>query len=374
MFRLIISALIGAIIGGAMVSGFNHYSENIRLSEPPPSEHRAHHTTSKGHGSHAPAVARAAASVVSIYTNKISSDGQQGLRGLHPPFFPPTQPREQVDTNLGSGVVVSPDGHILTNLHILDKAEEIKVVLADGSRVKVGFIGKDEATDLAVLKMQTGQTPAIPIGRSDQLQVGDITLAIGNPFGVGQTVTMGIVSALGRSHLGISDYENFIQTDAAINPGNSGGALINTRGELIGINTAIYSASGGSHGIGFAVPVNLAISSLDQILQRGHVKRGWIGITALQVTPKLKASFGLAGETGVMVSGVLPDGPAETHDLRPGDVITHADNRELKSIQDLMSFIANAGPGRTLTLSGQRGSQSKEWPVVTSERPKAETR
>ncbi len=378
MPRLILAGLIGSVFGALILYGL------LQLAPPAPigpatvpadasighpTDARAAVTTS-----YAEAVSRATGSVVNIYTNKIATEKKalvykDPVLQHHFGQLLPEQTRERIDTSLGSGVVVRKDGLILTNMHILDQADEIKVVLADGSNVKVDFVGKDPATDLAILKMAPGKAPAIPIGRSDELRVGDVTLAIGNPFGVGQTVTMGIVSALGRSHLGISDFENFIQTDAAINPGNSGGALINDRGELVGINTAIFSNSGGSHGIGFAIPASVAIVTLDQIMQRGHVQRGWIGITAREVTATIKESFGLTTDTGVMVSGLLEDGPAQSAGLRPGDVITHIDNRSLRGIQDLLGSIANAGPGSELHFSCLRGSQRLDLPVLTAERP-----
>jgi Do/DeqQ family serine protease len=322
--------------------------------------------------SYAGAVALAAPSVVNIFTSKVTTE-RQPLEFKDPILqhyygrLLPEQTRRHMETSLGSGVVVHPAGYALTNLHILEGADEIKVVLADGSNAEVGLVGKDPDTDLAVLKLESG--PAIQIGDARKLQVGDVALAIGNPYGVGQSVTMGIVGATGRSHLGISTFENFIQTDAAINPGNSGGALINARGELIGINTAIFSNSGGSHGVGFAIPVNLAMSVLDQLLRTGRVVRGWIGITGQDVTAAAKASFALKTAEGVLVSGVLEDGPAERAGLRAGDVITHVDNRRLNDIQDLLDMIASAGPGRKLLVSGWRGSQRFELPTVTSERP-----
>ncbi len=374
MLRLIFSGLIGAVFGASLLYGLLQYAPPVPVQHPADGSSDNHPARLPVATSYAEAVSRAAASVVNIYTNKTTTE-QRTLAYQDPVlqhYFGqrlPEQTRKHIDTNLGSGVVVSNSGLILTNLHILDQAEEIKVVLANGSNVEVNFVGKDPATDLAILKMAPGKAPAIPIGRSEELQVGDVTLAIGNPFGVGQTVTMGIVSAVGRSRLGISDFENFIQTDAAINPGNSGGPLINARGEMVGINTAIFSKSGGSHGIGFAVPASVAINSLEQILQRGHVQRGWIGITARGVNASIKESFGLTTDTGVMISGLLEDGPAEYAGLRPGDVITHIDNRRLKDIQDLLGIIAKAGPGRELRLSGLRGSQRLELPVLTAERP-----
>ena len=331
-------------------------------------------TSAPGAHSYADAVARATPSVVNIFTSKITT--RREARNFVDPVLQrrfghllPDQVRKQMETSLGSGVVISKDGYVLTNLHILEEAEGIKVLMPGGRQVKVHFVGKDPATDLAVLRLDSGNAPAIPIGSTRDLRVGDVVLAIGNPFGMGQTVTQGIVSATRRTHLGISDFESFIQTDAAINPGNSGGALIDANGELIGINTAIYSQSGGSHGIGFAIPVDLAMDTLDQMLASGQVVRGWIGITGREVNPQTREAFGLRAESGVMVSGVLPDGPADQAGLNTGDVITHIDNRSLRDLQDLLRSIAKAGPGKRLQVNGLRGSRRLELSVLTAERP-----
>jgi serine protease DegS len=330
----------------------------------------------RGVPSYADAVALATPAVVNIFTSKITTR-REPLNFLDPMLqqrfghLLPDQVRRQMETSLGSGVVVSKEGYVLTNLHILEEAEGIKVLMPGERRVKVNFIGKDPATDLAVLRLEGGEAPVIPIGSARNLRVGDVVLAIGNPFGMGQTVTQGIVSATGRTHLGISDFEDFIQTDAAINPGNSGGALINARGELVGINTAIYSKSGGSHGIGFAIPVDIAMDVLDQVLDSGQVVRGWIGVTGRDVNAQTRQAFGLRADAGVMVSGVLPDGPADRAGLNAGDVITHIDNRPTSDAQELLRRIAKAGPGKRLTMTALRGSQQLELSVLTTERPAA---
>jgi serine protease DegS len=325
--------------------------------------------------SYADAVARAAPSVVNIFTAKTTTERQamvfkDPLLQHYYGRFLPEQTRKRMDTSLGSGVIVSAEGYVLTNLHIVDHAEQIQVVLADGGNVEVTLVGKDPDTDLAILKMDRAPASSIPIGKARDLRVGDVVLAIGNPFGVGQTVTQGIVSATGRSHLGISAFENFIQTDAAINPGNSGGALINTAGELVGVNTAIFSKSGGSHGIGFAIPSETANNVLRQILDHGVVVRGWLGLTGQDVTDAKKAAFGLHNTQGILVSGVLNDGPAEQAGLRAGDVITQIDRQTVDNIHDLLDMVANAGPHRELQISGWRGNQAQTWRATTAMRPK----
>lgn len=374
--KLLISAAFGAVAGIAIVLIIERallYTPASGIGAPGASQSvQARHV---GTDSFADAVARAAPSVVNIFTAKVTTERQ--TLAFRDPLLQryfgkllPEQTRKRMETSLGSGVIVSADGYVLTNFHILKDADEIKVELPNGNNVPVKFVGNDPETDLAILKMDVSKASAIPIGNIRKLRVGDLALAIGNPFGVGQTVTMGIVSATGRSHLGISTFENFIQTDAAINPGNSGGALINAQGELIGINTAIFSKSGGSHGIGFAIPANLAVNVLDQIVHRGRVVRGWIGITGRDVTPELAESFGLRDGKGVLVSGVLEDGPAERSGLRPGDFITHVDNQVLMDVHDLMEAIANAGPEARLSIGIWRGNERLELATVTSERPK----
>jgi serine protease DegS len=325
--------------------------------------------------SYAKAVKEAAPSVVNIYSSKITTESQS-MRFKDPLLqrlfgnMLPEQTRQRLETSLGSGVIVTPDGYTLTNHHVIDGADEIKVVLADGQNVSVSLVGSDVDSDVALLKIDSkDQLPAIPFGKSNDQQVGDVVLAIGNPFGVGQTVTQGIISATGRSHLGISAFENFIQTDAAINPGNSGGALINARGELIGINTAIFSQSGGSLGIGFAIPVDLAEGIMQQLIATGHVVRGWLGIQGQNVTDKLAEAFGLHGTEGILVTGVLENGPASKAGVRPGDVITKIDKTSPKSSQELMQVIASQPPGTKLTVSGWRGSDTISFDIVSGERP-----
>ncbi len=323
-------------------------------------------------GSFADAVSRSAPAVVSIFTTRTVAERQPIPDARHPyPFGPSPAParRETRETGLGSGVILSADGLILTNRHVVKEAESIRVVLADGRRIRVKVLGVDGETDLAVLKADATDLPAAPIGDPKTLRVGDLALAIGNPYGIGQTVTQGIVSAIGRGDLGIAPIENFIQTDAAINPGNSGGALVNTRGELIGINTAIYSETGISGGIGFAIPSDLALKVVRTIAAQGQVKRGWIGMNGRSVTPELAESFGLRAPQGVLVSSTLRDSPAEHAGLRPGDVVTRVGGREVSTVQDLLDAIAGTGPNRPLSLEVWRGSERLETSTVTGERP-----
>jgi serine protease DegS len=328
--------------------------------------------------SYADAVASAAPSVVNIFTAKITTESQ-ALRFRDPLLqhlfggMLPEQTRQRLDTSLGSGVIVSEDGYLLTNHHVIEGADEIKVVLANGKSVSVSIVGSDKEADVAVLKIDS-DTPlqAIKIDTTGSQRVGDVVLAIGNPFGVGQTVTMGIISATGRSHLGINTFENFIQTDAAINPGNSGGALVNARGELIGINTAIFSKTGGSHGIGFAIPFDLAEGIMQQLITTGHVVRGWLGIQGQDVTEKLAEAFGLHNEEGILVTGVMENGPASSAGLRPGDVIIRINNTRIDNSQQLVQLIASQPPGTHLTIGGWRGNDEIELETISGKRPEFE--
>jgi len=324
--------------------------------------------------SYADAVARAAPAVVNIFSTRITTGGapptprnpslQRQFGGMLP-----ERARRRVATSLGSGVILSRDGLLLTNRHIIKDAEEVRVVLADGTDLDVRLVGTDPETDLAVLKASTRDLPVIPIGRADALRVGDVVLAIGNPFGVGQTVTMGIVSATGRHQLGISSIEDFIQTDAAINPGNSGGALINARGELIGINTAIFSQSGGSEGVGFAIPIDLAAEVARQVVANGRVARGWIGVAGRPVTAQVAQTFGLRVSEGVLISSTRENGPAARAGIRPGDVVTRVDGQAVTSPPELLEAVASAGPGASVELELWRGSERRGTQITTVERP-----
>jgi serine protease DegS len=326
--------------------------------------------------SYADAVEHAAGAVVNVYTSKVITRKRHPL--LDDPLFryffgeQLDSPRKRTQTSLGSGVIVSPQGYVLTNNHVITGADEIQILLPDGRSTRATVVGVDKDTDLAVLRIKLDDLPSISISTADNLRVGDITLAIGNPFGVGQTVTLGIISATGRSQLGINRYEDFIQTDAAINPGNSGGALINAYGELIGINTAIYSRSGGSQGIGFAIPASLAANVMEQIIEQGHVERGWLGIEAQDLTPQLAESFQLDGTHGMLIAGVLRDGPADAAGIEPGDVIETINGKEIDNARSAMSQIAQSGPEARLKIRGIRDGQRFETTVVTGRRPESQ--
>ncbi|MCX8017177.1 MAG: Do family serine endopeptidase [Rhodocyclaceae bacterium] len=280
-------------------------------------------------------------------------------------------PDSQRQSGLGSGVIVSADGLVLTNNHVVESADAIEVALQDGRKTKARVVGADPESDLAVLRLaDSRKLVPITFAEPDSLRVGDVVLAIGNPFGVGQTVTSGIVSALGRSHLGINTFENFIQTDAAINPGNSGGALVDSNGRLVGINTAIYSQSGGNMGIGFAIPISLAKNVMEQIIRTGTVTRGWIGVEVQDMTPELAESFGAATDQGALIAGVMRGSPADKAGIRPGDVLLAVDGRPIKDAQVMLERIAALTPGQQAHFSLLREGRRIELPVAIGRRPK----
>ena len=320
-------------------------------------------------GSFRLAAQRASAAVVSINTSK----GPEKHPQANDPwfrFFFGEQGGGQPQAGLGSGVIISAEGYILTNNHVVEGADEIEVVLNDSRRAGAKVIGTDPESDLAILKVALERLPVITIGNSDSLQVGDQVLAIGNPFGVGQTVTSGIVSALGRNQLGINTFENFIQTDAAINPGNSGGALVDVNGSLMGINTAIYSRSGGSMGIGFAIPVSTAKLVLESILRDGVVTRGWIGVEPADLSPELMETFGVKAKRGVLITGVLQNGPAAQSGIRPGDVILEVAGKKISAVSELLSSVAALKPGSAAKFHLVRRDESVELNVTPGTRPK----
>src|SRR5437899_10277839 len=327
--------------------------------------------------SYGDAVQRARPSVVNVSTSKEVRTPRHPL--LNDPvfrrFFGDQLPDEaQRASSLGSGVIVSASGYVLTNNHVVEAADEIEVALTDGKRLLAKVVGNDPETDLAVLRLDAENLPAISFGSSDALRVGDVVLAIGNPFGVGQTVTSGIVSALGRTGLGINTFENFIQTDAAINPGNSGGALVDAAGNLIGINTAIFSRSGGSMGIGFAIPVSTAKMVLEQIVKSGSVTRGWIGVEVQEITPPVAESFKLGGTRGALIAGVLRGGPADKAGVKPGDVLLEVQGKPVADPAAMLNLIAALAPGSAATMKVKRQGQDMDASVTVGRRPKPQAR
>jgi len=322
---------------------------------------------------YADAAKKAMPAVVNVYTSK-------ALPKRHPlvddsllrRYFPDFADRlpQQRATSLGSGVIVSPEGYVLTNHHVIDGADDIQLVLSAGRQLSARVKGVDPESDLAVLKVEGDNLPAITFGALDRLQVGDVVLAIGNPFGFGNTVTMGIVSALGRNHLGINRFEDFIQTDAAINPGNSGGALVDSAGNLVGISSTIYSQSGGSLGIGFAIPVSLARTVLEQIIRDGEVTRGWFGIEPQDVSGD--TSQALAIENGVVIRGIVRNGPADRAGIQVKDVVLEIDGKPTRDTPTLLTRIAELAPGAPAKVKLWRDRKSVELEVTVGRRPKPE--
>ncbi|MSQ58721.1 MAG: Do family serine endopeptidase [Betaproteobacteria bacterium] len=316
-------------------------------------------------------VRAAVPSIVNIFTSKEMRRPKHPLMDdpLFRRFFGEPESEAQRSSSLGSGVIVGVEGYVITNNHVVEAADEIQVALNDGRQALAKVVGVDPESDLAVLKINLGDLPVVTFAQSDKLQVGDVVLAIGNPFGVGQTVTMGIVSALGRSHLGINTFENFIQTDAAINPGNSGGALIDASGHLVGINTAIYSGTGGSMGIGFAIPVSLARQVMEQIIQSGSVTRGWIGVGVQDLNSELAESFQLPDTKGVLIASVMPGSPAAKSGIRPGDVLLSVDGKPLPDSSVILNVIAAVAPGKTTSVKLLRHGKPVELKVLVGKRP-----
>jgi len=331
---------------------------------------------STGRVSYSNAVETAAPAVVNIYTTK-NIPQRQGQQG--PMFDDPLFRRffgDELDSmpdrkleSLGSGVIISEQGFIITNNHVIEGADEVQVALRDGRTAEAKIVGTDPESDIGVLRIELKSLPAITLTKGDDLRVGDVVLAIGNPFGVGQTVTMGIVSATGRDRLGISTFENYIQTDAAINPGNSGGALVNADGLLIGINTAIFSRTGGYEGIGFAIPVSIAKEVMQQIIEHGHAIRGWLGIEIQDITPALAESFNMKEVKGVIIAGVLRNGPAHKAGLKPGDVLVQINEKDVQDGRSAMNTIAKAPPGTAINLGIIRGGARMNLKATTDQRP-----
>ncbi len=332
----------------------------------------------------APAAKVAMPTVVKISASKLvkpaAMQGMQGMDEMNPLFRQffgngnGPAPRAHREGGLGSGVIISPDGFILTNNHVVDAATDVRVTLADRREFKAKVVGTDPKTDIAVLKIEANDLPVITVGNSSKLQVGDAVLAIGNPYGVGQTVTMGIVSATGRAGLGIEDYEDFIQTDASINPGNSGGALVNDRGELVGINTAILAAnSGGNQGIGFAVPVNLARQVMDAIVTHGQVTRSYLGVSVQDVTPGIAKAIGLNSPSGALVGEVSPGSPAQKIGVQSGDVITEINGTPIVESNQLKMIVSMMNPSQTARLKVFRNGQTADYTATVSAMPGQKT-
>ena len=328
-------------------------------------------------GSYSQAVKKAMPTVVNIFTSKKASNNPH-QKYLDDPTFrqffgdqlDEQDAQSQPENSLGSGVIVSSQGLILTNNHVIAAADEIEIALSDGRKMSAKVVGTDPETDLALIRIDADNLPAISFASSEKLNVGDVVLAIGNPFGVGQTVTQGIISAVGRNHLGINTFENFIQTDASINPGNSGGALVDTEGNLVGINSAIYSRSGGSMGIGFAIPATLAHQVMDQIVTQGNVTRGWIGIEAQDITPELAESFKLKVAQGSLIAGVQRGGPADKAGLRAGDILLGIENKPISDTGSMLNLIAALAPNQKATVKIARAEQTMDVLVIIGKRPK----
>ena len=350
----------GQSLGGLLSPGVS-----VRLAAPASGALPAPGATPLPLGGLADAASAAAPSVVSVITSQARARNPHADDPALGQFFGDREPGQQ---GIGSGVIVSPEGILLTNNHVIEQAGDIAVRLSDGRELRAEVVGTDPETDLAVLRIKADRLPAITLGRSQDLRVGDVVLAIGNPFNVGQTVTAGIVSALGRNGLGLSTFESFVQTDAAINPGNSGGALVDARGHLVGINTAIYSRSGGSNGIGFAIPTEVAQRVMESLLKDGVVRRGWIGVEPRELTPEFVENFKLPINRGVLITGVLQDGPASKGGLKPGDVVTSVAGQPVNSVGQLLNSVAALPPGQPAKVAVQRGNQALELSLEVMQR------
>ncbi len=363
-------------LGGLAVAAADH------LINPPATFKLASADEPASRNSFAPVVKKVLPSVVTITSARMVKTGFQGGEDEIPPIFrqffgdqgngggQPRMPRQQKEEGMGSGVIVSPNGYILTNNHVVDHATNVTVIMPDKREYKARVVGADPKTDIAVLKVDAGSLEPITIGDSDKVQVGDYVLAVGNPFGVGKTVTMGIVSATGRANLGIEDYEDFIQTDASINPGNSGGALVNDRGELIGINTAILShGSEGNQGIGFAVPVSVARSVMDQIIDKGKVTRAYLGVMAQEVTPAIAKAFHETEVRGALIGDVTPNSPAQKAGLEKGDIILDINGKPINNSAELRMHVSLMAPGTKVNVTVFRDGAQKTLPLTLAEMP-----
>ena len=377
--RSLIAPVLAGLSFAALFLAFNQREQVVKhevvlTEQQVPAPEMANETTlvPAAPVSYADAVAKAQPAVVNIYSSKIVT------RKYHPLLDDPNfrrffglngaPQRERMLSSLGSGVIVSPSGYVLTNNHVIAGADEIRIALGDGRETIASVVGSDPETDLALLFIEVPDLPSITLAKSDSVRVGDVVLAIGNPFGQGQAVTTGIVSALGR-HNNLSVFVDFIQTDAAINPGNSGGALINVNGDLIGINTAIYSKSGGSQGIGFAIPVDTAKSVMLELVQHGQVIRGWLGIEPQPLTPALASALNLPNVNGLLVTGIFKNGPAHTAGVRPGDIITHLNGASIDEPKEAMNLISAMQPGEQVTIRVIRQKEPLDLLAQVGSRP-----
>jgi serine protease Do len=368
--------LIGVIVGLSLSSHFNFQTKGHSGEREVSQE--AIDILSKTNEAVSEVVAVVKPSVVNISSTKTVKRGGVPAPFFNDPFFRRFfgdefgffgDQRRYKQSGLGSGVIVDRSGYILTNNHVIKGAEEIKVTLSDKREFKGRVIGTDQKTDLAVIKIDTDNLPVIKIGDSDMLKIGEMVLAVGNPFGLTQTVTSGIVSATGRANVGVADYEDFIQTDAPINPGNSGGALVNIRGELVGINTAIFSTTGGYQGIGFAIPSNMAKAVMESLIKKGKVVRGWLGVTIQQLTPELAKQFNLKDEAGVLIADVVEGGPAEIAGIERGDVIVEFNGKEVTDVANLRNMVADIAPNTEISVRVLHGDKAKTLRVKISEMP-----
>ncbi len=376
-------AFIGLILGAAYLiwqapdaaATINGWLPEAWQSRPQVNTAEVAKPDAQGPFSYAEAVQTSAPSVVTIYTSKTVKQSVHPL--LDDPVFDQLfgdqlkkYKRDKTETNLGSGVIVTADGYILTNQHVVDGADEILISLFDGRSSEAKVIGEDRESDIAVLRIPLNDLKNIRVANGkNPIRVGDVALAIGNPLNVGQTVTMGIISATGRNRVGLNTFENFIQTDAAINPGNSGGALVNAHGDLIGINSAIFSQSGGSQGIGFAIPISLALDVMDEIVKNGHVSRGWLGVEGTDITPQAAINLGNPDIRGVLIVGVFIDSPADKAGILTGDIITAIDNEPVSKVRNVLETIAGHKPGEEVTIQILRDGKSISLPMITTERP-----
>ncbi|MEH6624873.1 MAG: trypsin-like peptidase domain-containing protein [Motiliproteus sp.] len=370
IWPVIASVLVAVVMLVVFPQRSNNSAQNVQIKQIQPRETSP--ALQPGPVSYADAVNQAAPAVVNIYTaTKVSDDDNPLIEDpLQQKYFNSEGPKpERYKTSLGSGVILSKQGYVLTNHHVIASADSILVALKDGRETQAEVIGTDPETDIAVLKISLPDLPTVTLASSDDISVGDVVLAIGNPFGVGQTVTMGIISATGRNQLGINTYENFLQTDASINPGNSGGALIDAYGNLVGINTAIFSKSGGSQGIGFAIPSNLARMVLQEIIENGRVIRGWLGIEIQEMTPRLAESFGMKNSAGLIIAGIFRGSPAHQAGMLPGDILVSIDNKKIIDSRSAMNQIAQTKPGITLSMEVIRNTKKITLEILIGNRP-----